>query len=60
MRVVAVERWGKGEWLNSKFLLKVEPTDFAHRFKVGMRERQVKDNSKILGLSNWTDGVAVN
>lgn len=47
------------KWLNSRYILKVEPTGFADRFKVGMRERE-KDNSKILGLSNWKDGVAIN
>lgn len=59
MRVVAVEG-GSGEWLNSKRILKVESTDFAYVFKVGMQERTVKDNSKILGLSNWKDGVSIN
>lgn len=57
-RAVAREREMK--WLNSRHILKVEPTDFADRFKVRMRERKVKDNSKILGLSNYEDGVAIN
>lgn len=47
------------KWLNSRHNLKVKPIDFADRFKEGIREGKVKDNAKILGLSNWKDGVAI-
>lgn len=56
-------KWWRGEggkkWSDSGYSLKVEPIVLADGLDV-VRERKtgVKENDKILGLSNWKNGFA--
>lgn len=46
---------GVEKWLNSRYILKVEPVDFADRFKVGIRRgwgRGEKEREKLKGWSS--------
>lgn len=44
---------------NSRYIFMVEATGFADGFYVGKKGRGVKDDSKISGLRNWKDEVAI-
>lgn len=47
---------GLDQLLNSGYILKAKSKGFCYRYKV----REVKDNSKVSGLGNWKNDVAIN
>lgn len=51
---------GVGKKLDSVFILKVKPTEFASGLNVGHRGKTgFKDDCKTSGLRSWKDRVAV-
>lgn len=47
-------------WLDSGNILKIEPTGFIDELEVGCeREKEDKDDFKILGLRNLKNGIVI-
>ena len=48
-------------WLDCEYILKADRTRFTGGVNVRYgRKTEVKDDSKVFGLSNWKNGVAMN
>lgn len=51
----------KRKCLDYTYIFKVEPLGFADKVVMGCKRKQrVKNDSKVLGLSIWKNGVAIN
>lgn len=50
---------GGEKWPNSGYILKLEVSECANGLNAGYEERGIKDNSKVVGLRNWKDGVSI-
>lgn len=53
-------RWWTADVVKQGYNLQVELLGPADGFDVGVRKREVKDNSWIYGFANWVDGGAIN
>lgn len=47
------------KWSLCRYILKIEPLDLLTSDEMCVREREVRDDFKVLDLSNWKDGIAL-